>query len=216
VTLHAIDPDAAFERAIARAARVIADPAVATRWGEPGILPRMTVGALAGHLLAVVRTFERRCEMPIPRTATVVDPAAGYAQVRLDGEADLDEPGFRSVRDGAARVAERGPEAVLEAFRDCTTRLVYRLRADPPAFVPLPDPTLVCTLRDYTITRVVEVVIHTDDLAVSTGVHVDPPDREAASLVIEFLVSATRHRIGDAQVLRALAGRSDADDLRAL
>jgi hypothetical protein len=110
----------------------------------------------------------------------------------------------------------RGPELVLEAFRACTTRLVDRLRADPPAFVQLPDPTLVSTLRDYTITRVVEVVIHTDDLAVSAGVHADPPDRDVASLVIDFLVSATRHRICDTQVLRALAGRSDADDLRAL
>ena len=59
-------------------------------------------------------------------------------------------------------------------------------------------------------------MVHTDDLAVSAGVHADPPDRDVASLVIDFLVSAARHRIGDTQVLRALAGRSDADDLRAL
>lgn len=171
MTGRTIDPVGAFELATTRAWRVITDPAVATRWEEPSVLPRMTVGALAGHLLAVVRTFERRCEMPTTRTATVVDPAAGYVQVRLAVEADLDEPGFRSVREGAARVAVRGPELVLEASRACTTRLVDRLRADPPAFVQLPDPTLVSTLRDYTITRVVEVVIHTDDLAVSVGVH---------------------------------------------
>lgn len=216
MTGRTIDPVAAFELATTRAWRVIADPAVATRWEEPSVLPLMTVGAVAGHLLAVVRTFERRCEMPTTRTATVVDPVAGYVQVRPAVEADLDEPGFRSVREGAARLAVRGPELVLEAFRACTTRLVDRLRADPPAFVQLPDPTLVSTLRDYTITRVVEVVIHTDDLAVSTGAHADPPDRDVASLVIDFLVSATRHRIGDTQVLRALAGRSDADELRAL
>ena len=216
MTGRTIEPLAAFELAATRASRVIADPAVATRWEEPSVLPRMTVGALAGHLLAVVRTFERRCDMPTIRAATVVDPAAGYVQVRLDRDADLDEPRFRSVRDGAARVAERGPGVVVEAFQACTTRLVDRLRADPPELVPLPDPTHVSTLRDYTITRIVEVVIHTDDLAVSTGVHADPPDREVASLVIEFLVSAARHRVGDTQVLRALAGRSDVNDLRAL
>jgi hypothetical protein len=62
----------------------------------------------------------------------------------------------------------------------------------------------------------VELVIHTDDLAVSAGLHTDPPDPDVASLVIDFLVSADRHRIGDTQMLRAVAGRSDADDLRAL
>ena len=41
MTGHAIDPVSAFELAITRAARVIADPAVATRWEEPSILPRM-------------------------------------------------------------------------------------------------------------------------------------------------------------------------------
>ena len=61
-----------------------------------------------------------------------------------------------------------------------------------------------------------EVAVRTDDLAVSAGVHADPPDRAFVSLVIDFLVSATRHRIGDTRELRALAGRSDADDLRGL
>jgi Mycothiol maleylpyruvate isomerase N-terminal domain len=211
-----VDTTAAFELAGAHALRVIADPAVSTHWDDPSVLPRMTVGALAGHLLAVVRTFERRCDLETTGTETLVDLAAGYAPTRLDRHADLDEPRFRSVREGAARVAERGAVKVASEFAACLTRLVARLQTDPPQVVQLPDPMHAAPLRAYTITRVVELVVHTDDLARSAGVAVAAPDPEVAELVIDFLVSADRHRIGDADVLRALAGRADPDELRAL
>ena len=176
----------------------------------------MTVGALAGHLLAVVRTPERRCDTGIDATATLVEPAAGYAQLRLDRALDLDDPRFRTVRKGAARLAQRGAPEVTERFTACVARLVARLRAAPPVRIQLPEPTQCTTLEAYLIKRIVELVVHTDDLALSTGTSTDPPDSSVATLVIDFLVAADRQRIGDARVMRALAGRTDPDDLRAL
>ena len=43
-----------------------------------------------------------------------------------------------------------------------------------------------------------------------------PPAADASELVIGTLVASNRHRVGDARTIRALVGRGDVDDLRAL
>jgi hypothetical protein len=72
------------------------------------------------------------------------------------------------------------------------------------------------TVRAFTTTRVVELVVHADDLAESVGAVIPPPSADAAEIAIGLLVASTRHRLGDARTIRALAGRREADELRAL
>jgi hypothetical protein len=207
----------ALHAAGTRAGAVLQDPSVARRWDDASVLPGLTVGGVAGHLLGVVRATERRLELPRSVGASVVDPAVGYAVIRLDGLGQLDEPQFAVVREGAARLGARGWVAVAEAYDQALTRLVARLHGeDPGRLVPLPDAASATTVRAYTTTRLVELVVHADDLAESVGAPVAPPTADASDAVIEFLVRATRHRVGDAEVVRALAGRRPSDVLRAL
>ena len=87
---------------------------------------------------------------------------------------------------------------------------------DSDRLVVLPDASTSATLHDYTETRIVELVIHADDLALSVGAQPEPPPSDAATIAIDFLVRSVRYRAGDGATLRALAGRSDTGVLRAL
>src|SRR5262245_12637581 len=91
---------AAFADSGARAHSVLATDAVAAAWTEASILPEMTVGDIAGHLLAVLIMFDRRYALTPPPDAVPADPGgAGYATVRLGDASDLDRPPFRIPRE---------------------------------------------------------------------------------------------------------------------
>ena len=208
---------AAFAHAGERALDMIRLPEVARRWGEASILDGFTIGGIAGHLYAVLRTFERRCDTQAPPTTVVVSPAANYSIARLDRDGDLDDPAFRVVREGGERVAARGNAVVADGFERQLHVLVARLAGErSDRLVVLPDASTSATLHDYTETRIVELVVHADDLASSVGAQPQPPPIDAATIAIDFLVRSVRHRAGDSATLRALAGRSDGDVLRAL
>jgi hypothetical protein len=70
-------------------------------------------------------------------------------------------------------------------------------------------------LDDYLPTRLVETVVHADDLAVSTGAARVDFDPRAFDVVIDVLVGTARGRHGDLAVVRALT-RRERDDVEAL
>jgi hypothetical protein len=59
-------------------------------------------------------------------------------------------------------------------------------------------------LDDYLLTRLVEQVVHLDDLARSLGVEPWPNAPEAQALVISCGAEIGRRRFGDAAMIRAL------------
>jgi hypothetical protein len=71
------------------------------------------------------------------------------------------------------------------------------------------------TLDEYLRTRVVELVVHADDLATSLGVELAPPRPATCSVAIDVLVGVARIRHGDLAVLRALT-RRERDQAQAL
>jgi len=208
---------AAFAESGARAHAVLATDAVAAAWDADSILPKMTVGDVGGHLLAVLLMFDRRYDVAIPPGGTPSDPLGGYASVRLSDPSDLERPPFTMPREGGRRVGGRGHMLVTQQFAETLARLDGRLRDDgPDRAILVGDGTVPMTLRAFSTTRIVELVVHADDLAESVGVAVPPPSIDAATIVIEHLVAASRYRVGDARTIRALVGRGDVDDLRAL
>jgi hypothetical protein len=207
----------AFIDSGARGHAVLATEAVAQAWDGDSVLPEMTVGDVAGHLLAVLIMFERRYDLDVPPDVIAADrDGAGYATVRLDRPSDLARPPFRIPREGGRRVAARGHAAAVEQCAALLAALGSRLRDDDPDRAFLAGDRAATTLGAFTTTRVVELVVHADDLAESVGVAIPAPSPDAADLVISTLTAANRHRVGDARTIRALVGRGDVDDLRAL
>jgi hypothetical protein len=64
--------------------------------------------------------------------------------------------------------------------------------------------TGVMDFQSYLVTRVVELLVHGDDLATSVGISSVAPPAAAATLAIELLVDAARSIHGDLAVLRSL------------
>ncbi|MGH9038437.1 MAG: hypothetical protein ACRD0O_21990, partial [Acidimicrobiia bacterium] len=60
---------------------------------------------------------------------------------------------------------------------------------------------------EFIRTRIVELVVHGDDLAASIGVKAWQPTVDAAGLTIDVLIAVARQIHGDVEVIRALCRR---------
>jgi hypothetical protein len=215
------EPLPAFFEAAELAARLLADDAVGNRWQEPSALDGFSVGGLAGHIYATVRRVEVALDEAAPVTPVVVGPVEFYGANRVDEPSDLTAGLHPYVREeGEQRAARFGVDGVRQRFGDLLTRLRERLPEEPgDRTVPvLQVPDGVTPLPTYLATRVVELVVHSDDLSVSVDLPPIVVPEQAAPVVIGTLVELARGRSGDLEIVRALARaeRATPDVLRAL
>jgi hypothetical protein len=207
------DAREAFLEAAAYSAELLSRPEVATRWTNPSVLAEFSVAGLAGHLLRGLKTVESYLDQPEPDGEPI--SAAAYFHA-LAPPADIDAPTNRTIRERGDEAAAAGPlEVAVEAAR-LTARLADRLETEPGSRKLLVGGDLVLRVDDYLRTRIVELVIHSDDLAASVGegTTADSPST-ATSIAIETVVGTARLRHGDMAVLRALA-RRERDTVEAL
>lgn len=192
---------------------LVASPEVAARWDEPSALPHFRVRGLAGHLVAagtsvVVRYLDR----PEPGGETI-DPATYYVTALTTDDPDAEL--HRGIRARGEAAAEGGPEALVAEGRRVLDGLAARLAAEPADRKVQVLDGMVLTLDDYLVTRLLELVVHADDLAVSVGVPTPAFDAPVLDPVLDCLVQMGRRRHGDLAVLRALT-RRERDDVQAL
>jgi hypothetical protein len=194
------------------AADLLARPEVKTAWDGPSALPQFTVRGLAGHLLRATGSVAAYLDRPEPDGEAV--SAAGY-YVQAVEEPDIDAEVHRAIRRRGEDEAAGGFEAVRDRSYELVDTLRERLATEPAGRKVRAYKDLVLSIDDYLVTRLIELTVHVDDLAVSVGV--PPPElpREATSLAIEALVEAAKLKHGDLAVLRALA-RRERDDVGAL
>ena len=201
----------AFFAAGAATAAVVGSPEVAAAWDEPSALTGYRVGELAGHtLLATARLEAVLAEEVEPRT--VVDLAGFYGPNRVDDPTDTDAGLHPLIRAAAADVAQSGPDAVAAELRAVLDRLQDGLTtADPARPVSVVNVRGGATpLETYLRTRVVELVVHGDDLAASVGLSYEVP-AAAAEVTLGVCLELARARSGDLAVVRALTRRERAD-----
>ena len=194
------------------AADLIASPEVAVAWDGPSALREFTVRGLAGHLLRATGSVEAYLARPEP-SGEPIGPAAYYVQA-VD-EPDIDSEIHRAIRQRGEEQAAGGYESVVAEARAVLDRLAQRLEAEPRGRVVRAYKDLVLTIDDYLVTRLIELVVHVDDLAVSVGLPLPELPAEATGLAIGALVEAARLKHGDVAVLRALA-RRERDEVEAL
>lgn len=168
----------------------LADPAVADRWDEPSILADQTIGGLAGHLArGGVWVVDDYLSAGSPAEATIADAAVYFAAA-----AELDEAGHEAIRQRGATVAAVGPDVLREQLAERLDALEARLAAEPAErVVDVFGGTM--RLDDYLVTRIVEQVVHLDDLARSLG---DEPSHAPEDLVavvagVGVAIAVARH-----------------------
>jgi hypothetical protein len=181
---------------------LLRDPALGPVWDDDSALPRLTVRGLAGHLGAQAFNIERALAEP-PGDGPVLSVEAHYERATWIG-ADLDEPVNVSVRDEGERLAEGGREALAEEVAAAAARLRVALPAEPEdRVVRLPWTGRRLLLDDLLLTRLLEMVVHADDLAASAPVAAPELPGAATELVLGLLTRLAARRHGSTAVLRA-------------
>lgn len=163
--------------------RVAVRGLAAERWAAPSGLPGWDVRLLVVHIVRQVAAL---------RMILAEDPAPfGTKVIGLDTWA-RSTAGIADELDASTRVAaERAatPADVLAAL-DAEAELLPDLRAAALRADRLTArPFGGMRALDFTVTRLVELVVHSDDLARATGVDV-PLDRQALAAVVRLLADA--------------------------
>ena len=186
---------------------------VVQQWDQPSALADMTVGAVAAHLGSQVLTVHAAVtaghgasdEVPVP----LLEHYSRVPWVR----SGLDDESNARIRLGAARSAATGHDALTASVQQAIPDLRRAFQAaDLPPRIRMTGWDWSLSFDDFLVTRVMEIVVHSDDLAVSVGI--EPPTLPEAVLgpVLALLVGVSLQRHGQAAVVRALSRRERAPD----
>lgn len=197
--------DRAFLAASDIALALVARPEVEARWAAASALERMTVGMLACHLgRQVVRAAEI---LAAPATGEPIDGVDDhYRRAAWVTAESLDDPANDRTNDevdaaagfaatvGRCRAARRDVQALLDA-------------STAPAVVTIPWQGWSLRRADFLVTRLVEIVVHSDDLARSVDVPTPEFPADAYLPVLHLLAELAAERHGQAAMTSALARR---------
>ncbi|WP_205327458.1 maleylpyruvate isomerase N-terminal domain-containing protein [Glycomyces sp. YM15] len=178
--------------------------AVAKAWAEPSALAGFTVGGLAAHLAQQVTSVTAALEADHGGKEIVglfehYDRAAWLA-------ADIDNDYNTGIRDGGERAAESGPETVIAGTAAALTALETALPAiDGTATSGNTRWPYAVTLDDFLRTRIMELVVHGDDLAYSVGIATPVFDQDVFDTAAWMLARLAAKRHGQTGLVRALA-----------
>ena len=205
----------AFREAAEAFGEIVARPEVGKAWEQPSVLSGLTVGGIVGHVNAGIGWLGPLLDAPVqpdlrpsPRNTVL-----GFFSGLKIGAGGADRSPLHDIVDHQAeRAARHGWEANRDKFRGLAERLAARLEGESgDRLLDLrPTAPLVVRLADWLPSRVLELVVHTDDLAASVGTGAPLPE-SAATVTIDLMVAIARAVHGDVAVVRALARRERAD-----
>jgi Mycothiol maleylpyruvate isomerase N-terminal domain len=197
-----LDHDAVV-RAADQLVELVADQATASAWERESTLPGMTVGGLARHLVSQPETAVEFLRLEPPPDAETVSLIEYYARVDWL-HAGVDDPENTSIRDDFNELGAEGVEASLAVLSRSRTELEPAIAAaGPTTYVPWQD----CALDtdDFLVCRLMEIVVHADDLATSVGLPTPTFEDDVNDPVMSLLAALSVRRRGQVAVLRALA-----------
>ena len=190
------------------AARIAADLAtderVADRWGDESACAGMTVGGLAHHLLLqATNTVRLLTAAPVDQEPITIPEhyaRAAWVSAGHDGEVNVD------IREGSNAEAAGGPEGLRALAEETLAALPAALAAPrDPDTVHLPWQGWSLSTHDYLVTRMMEIVVHADDLAASVGVPTPEFPDDVLTPVLALLSGVAVRRHGQVAVVRALS-----------
>ena len=197
--------------------KLLSHPDVESRWEEPSALENMTIGALAAHLGRAFTTAWLYVQADECTIEEDIDASAYFFRAFDQPDEDLAEL-RASIAQRAADDAEPGPQAVRELHDRTVSDLRTRLIGEPAERGIEVFGGVCMPLDSYLVTRMVEAVIHSDDLAHSLGVDMPAFEPDVVDLVMVALLGMARDRHGDVAMLRefTLGERATGDRLPVL
>lgn len=192
--------------------QLLATPEVEAAWDGPSALREMSVRALAGHLSRATTSVDRYLDRPEPDDPPI---RAGTYFATAVPDDDIFSEVNTSVRDTGEQEAGAGHAALVVRLDEAILRLEARLAAEPPERKVRVFQDLVLVLDEYLRTRIVELAVHIDDLAVSAGIETPPLPEPATEIAMNTMLEVALERHGGLSVVRAMA-RRERDDRGAL
>ena len=187
--------------AVEAAAELMSRPSVGVAWDTPSALEGMTVGSLAAHLVRAAGATIAYLD----RTPIDSQPEGDLLTPVTYFHAALESPIHEQIKQVSEDESAIGHQATAAKCADIAAKLGRRLSEEPDDRLvgALGDRTL--TLDDFCRTRLIEVLLHLDDLAVSVGEQRPDTDPLGVAIVIDIVGNIARHVHGDWKVVCALA-----------
>jgi hypothetical protein len=194
----------AYLAAAGQAVALLREPETAAAWEQPSALAEMTVGGLAGHLAYQIFSVSAALEEPASGEAPI-PLLEHYARAVWIG-APLDGDVNAGIRATGQSIASEGAQSLPERARAALAEQQAKLAGlagDQAVFMPQTGWAL--SLGDFLITRMMELVVHMDDLAVSVGLAAPEFPDAVFDPVLVLLARLAVRRHGQPALLRALA-----------
>jgi len=182
---------------------------VVERWTDSSALSDLTVAGLAGHLGSQVLSVHAAVTAGTAVTDERPVPLLEHYERVEWARSGPDSPANQTIRRGAEDSAAVGHGPLVASVQNASEDLRAAFtRAMPVALPPairMPGWDWSLSFEDFLVTRVMEIAVHSDDLAVSVGI--EPPTLPEAVLgpVLALLVGVSLRRHGQAAVVRALS-----------
>jgi uncharacterized protein (TIGR03083 family) len=183
---------------------LLARPEVAAGWESPSALAEWTVGGLAGHLAGQVFAGVNLIGAE-PSELTPIALDEHYRRVSWIGAAVDDEVSV-DIRAGGDEYADAGPQALVARVVEGRTRLgalLAETSPDRPVLVPWQGWAL--RRDDFLVMRMMEITVHSDDLAASVGITAPSLEAPVLDPVLALLTRLAVRRHGQSAVVAALS-----------
>lgn len=183
---------------------LLEEAAVAKAWAEPSALEGFTVGGLAAHLAQQLTSITVALAADHTGKETVAlfehfDRAKWLA-------ADVDNEYNTGIRNGGETAADAGPAALIDQAKSALAALETALPGmdgtETSGHTRWP---YAMRLDDLLCTRIMEIVVHGDDLAYSVGIDTPVFDQDVFDIAAWMLARLAAKRHGQAALVRALA-----------
>jgi Mycothiol maleylpyruvate isomerase N-terminal domain len=201
--VETLDRDALL-RATDALTELVSAPEVAEAWDRESALPGMTVGGVTRHLVSQAEdAVEFLRIQPPPSHAPVVSLAELYERTDWFAAA-VDAEENTSIRDDFNEMAAGGQGESLAILEHALADLPDALAAaGDTTYVPWQDSSLATD--DFLVVRLMEIVVHADDLAASIGRPTPAFDDDVLHPALALLAMLGARRHGQDAAVRALA-----------
>jgi hypothetical protein len=183
---------------------LVSAPEVAEAWDRESALPGMTVGGVARHLVSQPESAVEFLRIqPPPPHAPVVSLAELYERTDWFAAA-VDAEENTSIRDDFNAMSAGRQEHSLAILEQALVELPEAIAtAGDTTYVPWQDSSLLTD--DFLVVRLMEIVVHTDDLAASVGLPTPAFDDDVLHPALALLAMLGARRHGQDAAVRALS-----------
>lgn len=192
----------AYLKAAEIAVELMREPAVAEAWERDSALAEFRVSGLVGHLGAQVLRLPGllAADGPAGEPISLLDYYTGMPWVGADVHAEINV----KLRELGEDVAAEGHAALLGRLDAAVDESRTALSAAPAGKL-VEHARRAIRLDDYLVTRMMEIAVHNDDLAVSVGLATPELPSDVLEPVLALLSRLAVGRHGQTAVLRALS-----------